>query len=58
MRQLQLKGHISTLGAVILFGLMSPMCKLAMQSGVIDGLLLAFFRLSGRPYCSGSFPRL
>lgn len=47
MRQLQLKGHISTLGAVILFGLMSPMCKLAMQSGVIDGLLLAFFRVSG-----------
>lgn len=47
MRQLQLRGHICTLGAVILFGLMSPMCKLAMQSGAIDGLLLAFFRVSG-----------
>ena len=42
-----LKGHISTLGAVILFGLMSPMCKLAMQQGAVDGLLLAFFRVSG-----------
>lgn len=47
MCQLQLRGHICTLGAVILFGLMSPMCKLAMQSGTIDGLLLAFFRVSG-----------
>lgn len=47
MRQYQLKGHICTLGAVLLFGLMSPMCKLAMQNGAIDGLLLAFFRVSG-----------
>ena len=47
MRHFQLKGHIATLGAVILFGLMSPMCKLAMQHGAIDGLLLAFFRVSG-----------
>ena len=47
MRHFQLKGHIATLGAVILFGLMSPMCKLAMQHGAIDGLLLAFFRISG-----------
>ena len=47
MRHSMLKGHISTLGAVILFGLMSPMCKLAMQQGAVDGLLLAFFRVSG-----------
>lgn len=47
MRHYLLKGHISTLGAVILFGLMSPMCKLAMQNGAVDGLLLAFFRVSG-----------
>lgn len=47
MRQYQLKGHLCTLGAVLLFGLMSPMCKLAMQNGAIDGLLLAFFRVSG-----------
>lgn len=47
MRHNLLKGHISTLGAVILFGLMSPMCKLAMQKGAIDGLLLAFLRVSG-----------
>lgn len=42
-----LKGHICALGAVLLFGLMSPMCKLAMQNGAIDGVLLAFFRVSG-----------
>lgn len=47
MRHYLLKGHICTLGAVLLFGLMSPMCKLAMQNGAIDGLLLAFFRVSG-----------
>ncbi len=47
MRHYLLKGHICTLGAVLLFGLMSPMCKLAMQNGVIDGVLLAFFRVSG-----------
>lgn len=47
MRHYLLKGHISTLGAVILFGLMSPMCKLAMQNGAVDGLLLAFFRVCG-----------
>lgn len=47
MRHYLLKAHISTLGAVILFGLMSPMCKLAMQNTAIDGLLLAFFRVSG-----------
>lgn len=58
MRQLQLKGHISTLGAVILFGLMSPMCKLVMQSGVIDGLLLAFFRVSGAALLFWLIPRL
>lgn len=47
MHRYLLKGHICTLGAVLLFGLMSPMCKLAMQNGAIDGLLLAFFRVSG-----------
>ena len=47
MRHYLLKGHICTLGAVLLFGLMSPMCKLAMQNGAIDGVLLAFFRVSG-----------
>lgn len=47
MRRYLIKGHLCTLGAVLLFGLMSPMCKLAMQNGAIDGLLLAFFRVSG-----------
>ena len=47
MRHYLLKGHICALGAVLLFGLMSPMCKLAMKNGAIDGVLLAFFRVSG-----------
>ena len=47
MRHYLLKGHVCTLGAALLFGLMSPMCKLAMQNGAVDGLLLAFFRVSG-----------
>lgn len=47
MRHYLLKGHICALGSVLLFGLMSPMCKLAMQNGAIDGVLLAFFRVSG-----------
>lgn len=47
MQHYRVKGHICTLGAALLFGLMSPMCKLAMQGGAVDGLLLAFFRVSG-----------
>lgn len=40
-------GHISALAAMLCFGLMSPMCKVAMQGGVIDGLTLAELRVSG-----------
>lgn len=32
---------------MLCFGLMSPMCKVAMQGGVIDGLTLAELRVSG-----------
>lgn len=42
-----LKGHLCTFGAAVLFGLMSPMCKLAMQGGELDALTLAFCRVSG-----------
>lgn len=40
-------GHLAALAAMLCFGLMSPMCKVAMQGGVIDGLILATMRVSG-----------
>lgn len=40
-------GHLAALAAMLCFGLMSPMCKVAMQGGVIDGLILATLRVSG-----------
>lgn len=40
-------GHLAALGSMLCFGLMSPMCKVAMQGGVIDGLTLASMRVSG-----------
>lgn len=40
-------GHLAALSAMLCFGLMSPMCKVAMQGGVIDGLTLATLRVSG-----------
>lgn len=43
----RVKGHVSSLLAASLFGLMSPMSKLAMASGVIDGVTLATFRVIG-----------
>ena len=42
-----LTGHVAALAAMLCFGLMSPMCKVAMQGGVIDGLTLAELRVSG-----------
>lgn len=40
-------GHAAALAAMLCFGLMSPLCKVAMQGGVIDGLTLASLRVSG-----------
>lgn len=40
-------GHLAALAAMLCFGLMSPMCKVAMRGGVIDGLTLAELRVSG-----------
>lgn len=40
-------GHAAALAAMLCFGLMSPMCKIAMQGGVVDGLTLATLRLCG-----------
>lgn len=47
MRHYYLKGHLCALGAAVLFGLMSPMCKFAMQNKGVDALQLAFFRVCG-----------
>lgn len=40
-------GHLATLGAILAFGLMSPMCKVAMAGGLMDGPALATLRVSG-----------
>lgn len=42
----RVKGHAAALLAACLFGLMSPMCKLVMQMGNIDGISLALMRVS------------
>lgn len=41
------KGHLAALSAACLFGLMSPVCKVAMGSGVVDGPALAAMRVCG-----------
>lgn len=43
----RVKGHAAALLAACLFGLMSPMCKLIMQGGNIDGISLALMRVTG-----------
>lgn len=39
--------HLITLAAFLCFGLMSPMCKWAMESGLINGVCMSAFRLCG-----------
>lgn len=41
------QAHLLTLGAFLCFGLMSPLCKWAMESGLITGVSMAAFRLCG-----------
>ena len=41
------RAHLITLCAFICFGLMSPLCKWAMESGCITGVSMAGFRLCG-----------
>ena len=43
----RVKGHAAALLSACLFGLMSPMCKLIMQGGNMDGITLALLRVSG-----------
>lgn len=42
-----IKGHSAMLGANVLWGLMAPVSKLAMASGVVSSLLLTNFRMVG-----------
>lgn len=46
-RQTHTRAHLITLAAFLCFGLMSPLCKWAMESGVINGVSMAAFRLCG-----------
>lgn len=46
-KQTNAQAHLITLGAFICFGLMSPLCKWAMESGLITGVSMAAFRLCG-----------
>lgn len=41
------QAHLITLAAFVCFGLMSPLCKWAMESGIISGVSMACFRLCG-----------
>lgn len=43
----QPRAHLITLGAFLCFGIMSPLCKWAMESGMITGVSMACFRLCG-----------
>lgn len=46
------KGHLALLGAAIMWGLMSPIGKTALENG-ISGLSLATFRMTGGAVCFG-----
>ena len=43
----QPRAHLITLGAFLCFGIMSPLCKWTMESGMVTGVSLACFRLCG-----------
>lgn len=47
MSDFKLKGHLAMLGANITWGLMAPIVKLVLVSGVVAPLLLVDFRMAG-----------
>lgn len=47
MKEGELKSHLSTLAAAVLFALMSPVSKTVMEGGAVDGQVLATLRISG-----------
>lgn len=48
MSDFKLKGHLAMLGANVMWGLMAPVVKLVLVSGVVAPLLLVDFRMAGR----------
>lgn len=42
-----LKGHLSMLGANVLWGMMAPVAKMVMAAGVVTPLLMTDFRMMG-----------
>lgn len=47
MSDFKLKGHLAMLGANVMWGLMAPVVKLVLVSGVVAPLLLVDFRMAG-----------
>lgn len=47
MSDFKLKGHLAMLGANVMWGLMAPVVKLVLLSGVVAPLLLVDFRMAG-----------
>lgn len=47
MNDLNLKGHLAMFGANLTWGLMSPIVKLVLASGVVAPMLLVDFRMAG-----------
>ena len=47
MEDLKLKGHLSMLGANVCWGLMSPVAKLVLASGIIAPIIVVDFRIAG-----------
>lgn len=43
----QLKGHVSMLGANIMWGMMAPVAKMVMAAGIVAPLLMTDFRIFG-----------
>lgn len=47
MSDFKIKGHLAMMGANVMWGLMAPIVKLVLASGVIAPLLLVDFRMAG-----------
>ena len=47
MDRVQARGHVAMFGANLMWGLMSPVAKLVMASGVVTPLLVTNCRIAG-----------
>lgn len=47
MKDFKLKGHVAMLGANVTWGMMAPIAKIAMATGVVTPLLMTNFRIIG-----------